>query len=184
MDLREFDPELNGRVIRKEFNIGEDELIIGTVGRIDPEKGYEYFLESARIILQDFKNIRFLVVGGAFNNPSLEKSLYEMSVEKRIDKKTIFTGFRRDIPQILASMDVVVLPSEIDACSRVLFESMAMRKPLVATNAGGTPEVVQEGVTGLRVKPGDSSEMAKCIMKLLNNKNLAARFGNAGRKRG
>ncbi len=106
VDLREFDPELNGRVIRKEFNIGEDELIIGTVGRIDPEKGYDYFLESARIILQDFKNIRFLVVGGAFNSPSLEKSLYEMSVEKGIDKKTIFTGFRRDIPQILASMDV------------------------------------------------------------------------------
>jgi len=183
VDLREFDPELDGRVIRKEFNIGEDELIIGTVGRIDPEKGYEYFIESARIILQDFKNIRFLVVGGAFNNPSLEKSLYEMSVEKGIDKKTIFTGFRRDIPQILASMDVVVLPSGTDACSRVLFESMAMRRPLVATNAGGTPEVVQEGVTGLLIKPGDSSEMAKCIMKLLNNKNLAEQYGNAGRTR-
>ena len=183
MDLREFDPEVNGRVIRKEFNIGEDELIIGTVGRIDPEKGYEYFLESARIILQDCENIRFLVVGGAFNNPSLERSLYEMSVEKGIDKKTIFTGYRKDIPQLLASMDVVVLPSGIDACSRVLFESMAMRRPLVATNAGGTPEVVQAGVTGLLVKPGDSSEMAKCIMKLLNNRNLAEQYGNAGRKR-
>ncbi len=77
--LREFDSEVNGGVIRKEFNIGEDELIIGTVGRIDPGKGYEYFLESARIVLQDFKNIRFLVVGRAFNNPSLEKSLYETS---------------------------------------------------------------------------------------------------------
>ena len=64
-----------------------------------------------------------------------------MSVEKGIDKNTIFTGFRRDIPQLLASMDVVVLPSGIDACSRVLFEAMAMRKPLVATNAGGTPEL-------------------------------------------
>ncbi len=186
VDLREFDPELkelSGKVIRKEFNIDEDELVIGTVGRIDPEKGYEYFLESARIILQDFKNVRFLVVGEAFNNPSLEKSLYAMSVEKGIEKKTIFTGFRKDIPQILASMDVIVLPSGIDACSRVLFESMAMRKPLVATNAGGTPEVVQEGVTGLLVDPGDSSEMAKCIMKLLNNKALAEQYGNAGRKR-
>ncbi len=106
-----------------------------------------------------------------------------MSVEKGTDKKTIFTGYRKDIPQLLASMDVVVLPSGIDACSRVLFESMAMRRPLVATNAGGTPEVVQAGVTGLLVKPGDSSEMAKCIMKLLNNKNLAEQYGNAGRKR-
>jgi glycosyltransferase involved in cell wall biosynthesis len=106
-----------------------------------------------------------------------------MSAEKGIDKKTIFTGYRKDIPQILASMDVVVLPSEVDACSRVLFESMAMRKPLVATNVGGTPEVVREGVTGLLIKPGDSSEMAKCIMKLLNNKNLAEQYGNVGRKR-
>ncbi len=79
VDSREFDSEVNGGVIRKEFNIGEDELIIGTVGRMDPGKGYEYFPESARIVLQDFKNIRFLVVGGAFNNPSLEKSLYETS---------------------------------------------------------------------------------------------------------
>ena len=140
-------------------------------------------MESAKIILRDFKNVRFLIVGGAFNHPSLEGSLYEMSVEKGIDKKTIFTGFRRDIPQILASMDVVVLPSGIDACSRVLFEAMAMRRPLVATNVGGTPEVVQEGVTGLLIKPGDSSEMAKCIMELLNNKGLAEQYGNAGRKR-
>lgn len=182
VDLREFNPELNGSIIRKEFNIDEDEPIIGTIGRIDPEKGYECFLESARIILQDFKNVRFLVVGGA-NNPSLEGSLYEMSVEKGIDKKTIFTGFRRDIPQLLASMDVVVLPSEIDACSRVLFESMAMRKPLVAANAGGTPEIVQDGITGLLVKPGDSSGMAKCIKKLLDDKYLAEQYGNAGRKR-
>ena len=106
-----------------------------------------------------------------------------MSVEKGIDKNTIFTGFRRDIPPLLASMDVVVLPSEIDACSRVLFESMAMRKPLVATNAGGTPEIVQDGITGLLVKPGDSSEMAKCIKKLLDDKYLAEQYGNAGRKR-
>ncbi len=183
VDLTEFSPELNGNVIRSEFKIDEDEPIIGTVGRIDPEKGYEYFLESARIVSQDFKNVRFLVVGEAFNNPSLEESLYEMSVEKGIDKKTIFTGFRRDIPQILASMDVVVLPSEIDACSRVLFESMAMKKPVVATNVGGTPEIVQDGITGLLVKPRDSSSMAKCIMKLLNNKYLAEQYGNAGRKR-
>lgn len=183
VDLREFNPELNGSIIRKEFNIDEDEPIIGTIGRIDPEKGYECFLESARIILQDFKNVRFLVVGGAFNNPSLEGSLYKMSVEKGIDKNTIFTGFRRDIPQLLASMDIVVLPSGIDACSRVLFESMAMRKPLVATNAGGTPEIVQDGITGLLVKPRDSSGMAKCIKKLLDDKYLAEQYGNAGRKR-
>jgi glycosyltransferase involved in cell wall biosynthesis len=183
VDLVEFDPETNGSVIRKEFNIDEDELIIGTIGRIDPKKGYECFLESARIILQDVRNVRFLVVGGAFNNPSLEKSLYEMSVEKEIGNKTIFTGFRRDIPQLLASMDVVVLPSEIDACSRVLFESMAMQKPLVAINAGGTPEVVQDGITGFLVKQKDPSDMARCIMKLLHNKSLSEQYGKAGRKR-
>ncbi|MCP4253190.1 MAG: glycosyltransferase family 4 protein [Candidatus Scalindua sp.] len=185
VDLSEFDPESNGSEIREEFNIDEDELVIGTVGRIDPEKGYEYFLESARIILQDIKNVRFLVVGEASNKSSLafEKSLYEMAVKKGIDKKIIFTGFRRDIPQLLASMDVVVLPSAIDACSRVLFESMAMQKPLVATNAGGTPEVVQDSITGFLVKPKDPSDMAKCIKKLLNDKHLAKQYGKAGRKR-
>ena len=183
VDLSEFDPESNGSVIRKEFNIDEDELVIGTIGRIDPEKGHEFFLESARIILQDIEKVRFLVVGDTSSNPSFEKTLYEMSAGKGIEKKTIFTGFRRDIPQLLASMDVVVLPSEIDACSRVLFESMAMQKPLVAVNAGGTPEIVQDGITGLLVQPRDSSEMAKCIKRLLNDKNLAGQYGKAGRKR-
>ncbi|MGR3292470.1 MAG: glycosyltransferase family 4 protein, partial [Candidatus Scalindua sp.] len=145
----------------------------------------ECFMESARILLQDVNNVRFLVVGGAFNKSSLalERSLYEMSVEKGIDKKTIFTGFRRDIPQLLASMDVVVLPSGIDACSRVLFESMAMQKPLVAINAGGTPEIVQDGITGFLVKPKDPSGMAKCIVKLLHNTSLSEQYGKAGRKR-
>jgi len=183
VDLSEFNPESNGSVIRKEFNIDEDELVVGTIGRIDPEKGYEYFLESARIILQDIKGVRFLVIGEASDNPSFEKSLHAMSVEKGIDKKTIFTGYRRDIPQLLAGMDVVVLPSGIDACSRILFESMAMQKPLVAANAGGTPEVVQDGITGLLVNPGDSSEMAKCIKRLLDDKNLSEQYGKAGRKR-
>ncbi|MBT5304058.1 MAG: glycosyltransferase family 4 protein [Candidatus Scalindua sp.] len=185
VDLREFNSESNGRVIREEFNIDKDELVVGTIGRIDPEKGYECFLESARIILEDLENVRFLIVGGASNKSSLalEKSLYEMSVEKGIDKNTIFTGFRRDIPQLLASMDVVVLPSGIDACSRVLFEAMAMQKPLVATNAGGTPEIVQDGITGLLTTPGDSSDMAKCIIQLLQNKELAKQYGKAGRKR-
>jgi glycosyltransferase involved in cell wall biosynthesis len=183
VDLNEFDLESDGSAIRKEFNIDEGELIVGTIGRIDPEKGYECFLESARIILQDVPNVRFLVIGEASNNHSFEKSLSEMSVEKGIDKKTIFTGFRRDIPQLIANMDVVVLPSEIDACSRVLFESMAMQKPLVAANAGGTPEVVQDGITGLLVKPGDSSYMAKCVKRLLDDKNLAEQYGKAGRKR-
>ena len=182
VDLSEFDPESNGSVIRKEFNIDKDELVIGTVGRIDSEKGYECFLESARIILQDIEKVHFLVVGEA-SNPSFQKSLYKMSEEKGIDKKTTFTGYRRDIPQLLANMDVVVLPSEIDACSRVLFESMAMQKPLVAANAGGTPEIVQDGITGLLVKPRDSSEMAKCILKLLHNKSLSEQYGKAGRKR-
>jgi glycosyltransferase involved in cell wall biosynthesis len=80
-------------------------------------------------------------------------------------------------------MDVVVLPSGIDACSRVLFEAMAMQKPLVATNAGGTPEIVQDGITGLLTTPGDSSDMAKCIIQLLQNKELAKQYGKAGRKR-
>ena len=183
VDLNEFDPESDGSKIRKEFNIDEKELVVGTIGRIDPEKGYEYFLESARIILQDLPNVRFLVVGEASNNHSFEKSLSEMTAEKGIDKKTIFTGFRSDIPQLIASMDVVVLPSGIDACSRVLFESMAMQKALVAANAGGTPEIVQDGITGLLVKPGDSSDMAKSIIRLLQNISLLEQYGKAGRKR-
>ena len=92
-------------------------------------------------------------------------------------------GFRRDIPALLAAADVCVLPAEAEACGRVLLEAMAMAKPVVATASGGTPEIVQDGVTGILVPPGDAGAVAAALENLLRDPGRAGSMGAAGRDR-
>ena len=95
----------------------------------------------------------------------------------------VFTDFRKDIPRIIASLDLLVLTSEKEHFGRVLIEAMACAKPVVATNAGGVPEIVKDGETGILVPPKDSSAMAEAIITLLQDKERARRMGLAGRER-
>ena len=92
-------------------------------------------------------------------------------------------GFRRDMPSLLAAADICVLPAHAEACGRVLFEAMAMAKPLVATASGGTPEIVVDGVTGLLVPPRDPRALAEALLVLLTDPARRQALGTAGRER-
>jgi glycosyltransferase involved in cell wall biosynthesis len=95
----------------------------------------------------------------------------------------IFTGFRENIPEMLSSFDIFVLPSRSEGFGRVNLEAMAMGKPVVSTNVGGIPEVVSNGVTGILVEPGNSKALSHAIMRLLNDPPLRESMGREGRKR-
>jgi glycosyltransferase involved in cell wall biosynthesis len=99
-----------------------------------------------------------------------------------INDKVIFTGFRSDMPRVYAAMDLFVLASEAEACGRVVLEAMALAKPVIGTFTGGTPEAVQDGITGLLFTPGDYRDLAGKIMRLSNDLESAKKFGLAGRK--
>ena len=100
-----------------------------------------------------------------------------------IGGRVVFTGFRLDVPELLSEVAISVLPSLSEALPNVVLESMAAGVPVVATRVGGNPEVVEEGVTGLLVPPQDPAALAKAICRLLENPELASRYGRAGKQR-
>jgi len=97
--------------------------------------------------------------------------------------RVIFMGFRLDVAEILPEIDVAVSPSLAEAISNSVIEAMAAGLPVVGTRVGGTPEAVEDGVTGLLVPPRDPEALARCIGLLLEDRNLASRLGRAGRRR-
>ncbi len=185
VNVSKFDPGISGRQIRKEFDINDEEIIVGMVGRLDPSKGHEYFLHAAAGVVKSYPRVRFLIVGDTFSPEHfwLREHLRNLVQKLHLEKRVIFAGFRRDMPQVLAGMDIFVLASDAEPCGRVLFEAMAMAKPIVATNTGGTPEIVIDRETGLLVPPRNSEALAKNIIILLNNRELAKEMGQRGRER-
>ncbi|MDH4258411.1 MAG: glycosyltransferase, partial [Candidatus Aminicenantes bacterium] len=95
------------------------------------------------------------------------------------------TGYREDIPQIMSCLDIAVLPStsHLEGLSRVIIEAMASGKPVIATDAGGNPEAVEDGKTGILVPPGEPDRLARAILELARDANKRKRMGEAGRKR-
>lgn len=185
VDIDKFNPKISGREIRKEFDINEKEIVIGIASRIDPSKGQEYFLHAAAEVVKSYPRVRFLVAGNAFSpgHSWFREHLRNLVQKLDLEGKVIFAGFRRDMPQVLAGMDIFVLASDAEPCGRVLFEAMAIGKPIVATNTGGTPEIVIDKQTGLLAPARNSKALAEAIIILLNNNKLAKEMGQKGRER-
>jgi glycosyltransferase involved in cell wall biosynthesis len=100
-----------------------------------------------------------------------------------LSEAVIFTGFLEDVPQIIATFDVAVLPSDFEGMGRVLLEAMAMEKPVVGTRVGGIPDLIEQGVNGYLVSPGNEKELASAVLKILEDKDLAREMGQAGRNK-
>ena len=178
-DLKEFNACLTGGRIKEEYKINKAEKVVTIVGRLEEWKGHHVFLEAASKVLDRSNHVRFLVVGdGVMRNPleALSKKLGIMSY-------VIFCGHRNDIPQILAASDLLVSASFGEHFGRVIIEAMAMEKPVVATKAGGVPELVIDGETGILVKPADSEGLASAILRLLEDPQRSKEMGNSGLKR-
>jgi len=185
VDIERFNPRISGRQIRNEFNINEEEVVIGMASRIDPLKGHEYFLKAAVEVVKNYPKVRFLIAGEAFSSEHfwLHEHLRNLVQKLGLEKKVIFIGFRKDMPQVLASMDIFVLASDAEPCGRVLFEAMASGKPVVATNTGGTPEIVIDKDTGLLIPAKNYEALTIALLSLLNDKDFAREMGQKGRKR-
>ncbi len=185
VDTEEFNPGISGEMIRKEFGISAETLLIGVTSRIVPEKGHDIFLKAAGIVSEEFLEARFLIVGSHISPEFSEWEGYikRLAVETGLSDKVIFTGFRKDLPQILAAMDVFVLPSYAEPSGRSHLEAMAMGKPIVATRSGGTPEIAVDRVTAILVDPGNHKAMAAAIISLLRNPERMSDMGRKARER-
>lgn len=164
--------------IRKEFSIPKEAIVYGIIGRLTQPKGHETFLISAKMILEKVPQAIFLVVGDG----PLRDKLIQLADELAIREKIIFTGFRNDIPEILAALDVLVISSHWEGLPVILLEGMAASKPVVATAVGGIPSVVTKE-SAFIVPPADPSALAMDCIKLANSVELRKSFGKAGYER-
>jgi len=162
---------------RQELGIPKEVPVIGMVAFLRGEKGHRILIEAARVVLCFYPEARFLLVGSGQAEEALRKLVSQWSMEGHF----IFTGYRTDVPRLLAAMDIFVLPSLREAMPISLMEAMAMEKPVIASRVGGIPEVLVDRETGLLVPPGDPIALADGILYLLSHPSLAQTWGRNGR---
>lgn len=178
-DLSRFPDNVDIEGKKKELGLPSNLPIVGVIGRLITQKGHRYFLESIPIILKKNKNILFLIVGKG----NLKEEMKSLAKNLEISQYVRFIGYQRDVNTIIKLMDVVVVPSVFEAFGRVITESMACSKPVIATKVGGLAEIVVDGVTGVLVPPKNAQSIANSVLDLLQDKMKAERLGKEGRKR-
>ena len=170
---RFIDRPFNNEEVKNEFNIPTHKRVAGTVARLEPIKGVNYFVDSMKDVLENIPDVHFLVVGDGSQRPHLEKRTQELGIEQNVT----FTGVREDVPRLISAMDLFVLSSLNEGMGRVLVEAGAMAKPAVATKVSGIPELVKHGKTGILVNSKDSKDLAQGIVELLSSPEKLAVMG-------
>ncbi|MBS0169848.1 MAG: glycosyltransferase family 4 protein [Nitrospira sp.] len=164
---------------RKELDLPTGNQIVGVVGNLYPVKGHQYLIAAIPTILAKCPKTTFVFAGRG----QLEAELKEQAHQLGIDGYVRFLGLRQDIPQILALLDVFVLPSLSEGLSMAILEAMVAGKPVIATDVGGNPELVEDGVTGYLVPSQNSQALADRVIALLTEKGHALQFGKTGQLR-
>jgi len=183
VDLEPFSHPPDTVRIRHELGVPSGIPLVAVASRLNPLKGIEHFLKAAAIVGRRLPDVRFLVIGETSPaEGSYLGVLSDLADRLGIRDRVVFTGLRRDVPDLLACAAVSVMPSLNEALPNVLLESMAAGAPVVSTRVGGTPEVVEDGVTGLLVPPGNAGALARAIDRVLSDPDLAVRLGQSGRE--
>lgn len=164
---------------RQQLAVGDDCPLVVTAGRLVPVKGYKYLIEALPLIVREAPNIQVIFIGDG----ELREELLNKAKALKLENNALFLGMRNDVPEIISCSDLFVLPSINEGFGIVLLEAMAMRRPIVATNVGGIPEVVLDGETGILVPPKDPVQLSDAILKLLKDTSLARRMGEYGYQR-
>ncbi len=155
-------------VTRETFGVTHDEKLIGVIGRLSPEKGQDVLLEALRTLDTVSLQIKVLFIG---EGPT-EGRLRELSAQYNLEDRVIFTGYQEHIAGYYPLLDAIVLPSRSEGLPNVALEALHFRIPIVATSAGGTPEVIIDGCTGLLVSPDDPIGLAHAIYRILTDYSL------------
>jgi glycosyltransferase involved in cell wall biosynthesis len=175
VDTSRFHPGVSGGAVRKE--LGLTGPVAGLVAMLRGSKGHRFFLEAAREVLQALPETRFLIVGDGIGYEDVKRRVREMGLEQAV----IMTGFRTDVPEVMAALDVLVLPStKSEGFPQAVAQALAVGTPVVATATGGIPELIRDGKTGRLVPPADPHALAEAILSMLRDPDGARRLGRAG----
>lgn len=173
--------------IRETYKIPLDATVVGVVGRLDPWKGQDLFVKAASQVLKKHPETVFLIVGGEVAGQGRESfriKLEQLTVQLGIQENIIFAGHRTDISDVMRSLDIFVHSSvSPDPLPGVVMEAQYCGRPVVGANAGGVPEEIEDGETGLLYEMGNYHDMANKIGELIENKDKAKKMGESGHKR-
>jgi glycosyltransferase involved in cell wall biosynthesis len=186
IDPSRWDPALDGQGIRREFGIPRDAPLLASVSRLFAQKGQRELVRALALVRKAVPNVRMLIVGAdalEVHGSSFTQELKLLVRELDLVDSVVFTGERSDVPEIMAACDVFTLPSFEEPFGLVFLEAMAMRRPVVALDNGGAPEVVEHGRSGLLSPAHDVDALARNIVTLLKDGELRARMGAYGRLR-
>jgi glycosyltransferase involved in cell wall biosynthesis len=188
VDLARFKPGVERGTLRRELGLSRAVKIVGMAAHLTPWKGHRLFLDIVRALVDAGVHAHFVIAGGAIyetaGHGAYGARLREWTSELGLSSHVTFLGARDDMPEILAGLDVLVhCPTAPEPFGRVLAEAMAVGRPVVAACCGGIPEVVENGVTGALVQPGDVNGFVAAIRRVLDDSALGEEMGRAGRRR-
>ena len=176
-DLERFGFSSSDRAtVRKEFSISDSAFVVGTVGRLYPEKNHRLLIESVQDSLS--KDFQLMIVGEGDERAHLEKWIATLPNRDFIH----LLGIRQDIPKVLSAFDVFALSSKNEGLPIVLLEAMATGLPIVSTSVGGIPDLVKDGELGLLVPSGDVSRFGQALLRFGNSSKECKVFGEAGKR--
>ncbi len=179
VDLTKFAPQPPDPEFRRSLGVGDGEIAIGIVARLEPVKGHTVFVEAYHELAKAHPNTRVLFVGDGSERERLQAQVKSLGLEDRVR----FLGIRRDVTRILNALDIFVLPSVAgEGLPNVILEAMACAKSVVATIVGGTPEAVRDGENGLLAPPKDAHTLKEKLAILLNDPGKIRAMGQRSRE--
>jgi len=164
---------------KKELGLEEDTKVVAMIAPFKPQKAPLDFVKMANQVIIKKPDTQFLLIGDGGLRPEIERSIKELNLEKKV----ILAGWRKDIPQLLKVLDILVLTSRWEGLPRVFPEAMASGLPIVANKVDGAPEAIEEGMNGFLTSVGDIRGMAGKIISLLDNPEMAKEMGRKGREK-
>jgi glycosyltransferase involved in cell wall biosynthesis len=173
IELDQYHPDVKETSLRNNWQIPSSATLVGTIGRMVWQKGFEFLLHAIPEIIRDVHDIRFLFVGDG----PLKSDLARLARRLKISRKVIFTDFRSDITRVLSAIDVLVVPSILEGFPMITLEGMAMSKPIVATAIQGITEQITDGQEGILVPARNPKALSAAIVKVVQDKELASRLG-------
>ena len=176
VDLERYDHQVPCCTLREEYGLPESGPIVGVVARLEAEKGHPTLIEAWPGVLAAYPDASLLIVGEGSRHEELAAQVTALG----LDRSVIFTGRRDDVPAVTKSLDVAVLPSYREAQGLSILEAMALSRPVVASNVGGIPEMIEDGVTGLLVPPHDPAALSAAIVRMLTDHPFADTVARAG----
>lgn len=165
--------------VRKELGVDRVAPVVAVVGRLETQKGHRYLFDAWPSVVREYPDARLLVVGDGSLRAELERQVRSLGVAESV----VFLGFRGDIPRLLDACDGLALPSLYEGMPLTVIEASAMACPVVATAVDGTPEVIDDDVTGWLVPPADPPALGRALVRMLADPERARAVGRAGRER-